>query len=142
MVRFKNRCLILYVKAKDGRAHESLGPALPAAIRSSILQHQGEAGLEAASPSLSVLHYNHLAGVAVVRIARSEHAKVLSSCLKMTLVDYKGVTVKLLKLTGAFRVAKTAAAEHIAKLMAPLKLGPDQQATAAMLQEKLAALYI
>ncbi|KAF6259355.1 hypothetical protein COO60DRAFT_1016758 [Scenedesmus sp. NREL 46B-D3] len=140
MVRLKNRYLILYVKAKDGRAHESIGPALPAAIRNRILQHQGEAGLEAASASLSVLHYHHLAGVAVVRIARSEHTKVLSSCLKITLVGCKGVNVKLLKLTGAFRVAKSAAAEHITRLMAPLSLRPDQ-AAAAMLQEKLTALY-
>ncbi|KAF8065925.1 dapC [Scenedesmus sp. PABB004] len=142
MVRFKNRYFILCVRAKDGRVHESIGPVLPGAIRAAVQLHQGDAGLEAASPGLAVPFYHHLSGVAIVRVARSEHVKVLQSCLKMNQVDFKGVTVQLLKLTGAFRVAKRAAGEHAERLLAPLKLRGEQAAAAAALKERLDALHI
>jgi hypothetical protein len=35
------------------------------------------------------------------------YEQVLSSCLKITLVDYKGVNVKLLKLTGKAQAPAT-----------------------------------
>eukprot|EP00878_Enallax_costatus_P029260 GHUV01031708.1.p1 GENE.GHUV01031708.1~~GHUV01031708.1.p1 ORF type:complete len:118 (+),score=24.55 GHUV01031708.1:204-557(+) len=100
MVRFKNRYLILSVRAKDGRFYESIGPGLAAAIKSSVQLQHGDEFLEAAAPSLQVAYHHHIAGVAIVRIGRAQHVKVLSSCLKLSLVDYKGVIVKLLKLTG------------------------------------------
>lgn len=43
---------------------------------------------------------------------------MLQCCLRVKQVDFKGVTVQLLKLTGAFRVAKREAASHITRLMA------------------------
>jgi hypothetical protein len=50
--------------------------------------------------------------------------QVLQACLRVSQADYKGVSVQLLKLTGAFRVAKRDAADHIARRL-PAVLSPQ-----------------
>lgn len=142
MVRTKNRYLVLLVKAKDGRAHESLGQALPAAIRSSLALKHGDAVMENAAAALAAPYYHHPAGVAIVRCARSDAVKVVESCLAISVVDFKGVTVKLLKLTGALRVARREAGDHIKALMPPQSTLPQQhQSAAKALLDKLATIY-